>query len=116
MVLDRITNLFLEKKGFGQKTQLFPKEKVGFGLKNKLFPRKKMVLGQKTNFVLGKPKKHLLGNYTAKLQRDGFLVFPWKKFVFWWKNQFFPGKKMVLDQNTMFFLGKIFLRKKLVFG
>ena len=37
-------------------------------------------------------KKHLLRHYAAKLQKDGFLVF--------------PRKKMVLDKKTNFFLGK----------
>ena len=54
-----------------------------------------MVLGRKTNFFLGKTKKkqkkHLLGNYAAKLQKDGFLVFR-KKLVFLPKTIFFLGK------------------------
>ena len=37
-------------------------------------------------------KKHLFRHYAAKLQKDGFLVF--------------PRKKMVLDRKTNFFLGK----------
>ena len=37
-------------------------------------------------------KYHLLRHYAAKLQKDGFLVF--------------PRKKMVLDRQTNFFLGK----------
>ena len=37
-------------------------------------------------------KNHLLRHYAAKLQKDGFLVF--------------PRKKMVLDRKTNFFLGK----------
>ena len=71
-----------------------------------------MVLGRKTNFFLRKTKKtktkHLLGHYAARLQKDGFLVF--------------PRKKMVLDRKTNYFLGKkwfcaekqLFPRKKLV--
>ena len=51
-----------------------------FGQENQPFPRKKMVLGRKTNFFLGKTKKtkkkNLLGNYAAKLPKDGFFGFP----------------------------------------
>ena len=39
-----------------------------------------MVLDRKTNFFLGKTKKtkkkHFLGNFMAKLQKDGFFGFP----------------------------------------
>ena len=46
------------------------------------FFQEKMVLGRKTNFFLGKTKKkHLLENYAAKVQNDGFFVFPRKKMV-----------------------------------
>ena len=55
-----------------------------------------MVLGRKTNFFLGKTKKnqkkHLLGDYAAKLQKDVFLVFPRKKLVFLPKTILFLGK------------------------
>ena len=52
--------------------------------KNQLFPKKKMVLDRKTNFFPGKTKKktkkknkkHFLGNFMAKLQKDGFFGFP----------------------------------------
>ena len=56
-----------------------------------------MVLGRKANFFQGKTKKtkkhHLLGNYAAKLQKDGFFLV-------------FPTKKLVLLPKTIFFLGK----------
>ena len=58
-------------------------------------------------------------NYAAKLQKDGFLVFPRKKLVFLpktifflgkvgfgQKNYLFPRKTLVLDRKTNFFLGK----------
>ena len=61
------------------------------------FSQEKMVLGRKTNFFLGKtkkiPKKHLLGNYAAKVQNDGFFL---RKRWFCRKNKLFPRKKMVL--------------------
>ena len=100
-----------------------------------------MVLGRKANIFLGKTKKTknkktFLGNYAAKVQNDGFLVFPRKKLVFlpktifslgntglgrktifvlgkrwfWHGNQFFPREKVgFLHQNNPF------PRKKLVF-
>ena len=65
-----------------------------------------MVLGRKTNFFLGKTKKnqkkHLLGNYAAKLQKDCFLVFPRKKLVFLPKTIFFLGKVSFSAQNHLF--------------
>ena len=79
-------------------------------MKNQLFPRKKMVLGRKTNFFLGKTtkkqKKHLLGHYAARHQKDGFLVFPRKKMVLDRKTNFFLGKRWFWTGKTNFFLGK----------
>ena len=51
-----------------------------------------MVFESKTNYFQ-KQKKHLLGNYAAKAQNDGFLVFPRKKLVFLPKTIFSLGKK-----------------------
>ena len=42
--------IFLEKDGFGKENQLFPRE--------------------------NQKKKHLSGNYTAKVQNDGIFGFP----------------------------------------
>ena len=64
MVLDGKTNFFLRKKMvLDRKTNFFLGKKDGFGQKNQLFPRKNK-------------KKHLLGNYAAKLHKDGFFGFP----------------------------------------
>ena len=65
-----------------------------------------MVLGRKTNFFLAK-KHHLLGDYAAKVQSDGLLVFPRKKLGFSAQSHLFPRKKF-------FFLGKT--KKKHFFG
>ena len=52
MVLDQKTNFFLGKDGFGPKNQLFPRK------------------NQKNQ------KNHLLENFMAELQKDGFFGFP----------------------------------------
>ena len=68
-----------------------------------------MVLGRQTNFFLGKAKKkHLLGDHAAKVQNDGFLGFPKKKW-FGQENQLFPRKKMVLGRKTNFYWKKMVL-------
>ena len=69
-----------------------------------------------------KQKQHLLGNYAAKLQTDGFFLgFPRKKLVFHAETNFSLGKKtnfflasghivsqnmLVFRSKTMFFVGK----------
>ena len=94
---------------------------------------KKMVLGRKTNFFLGKTKKHILWDTTRP--KSKLMVFPRKKLIFhaetifsleknWFfcSKPFFPRKKMVLVWKTNFpkdkdgfgIQNQLFPRKKMV--
>ena len=76
-----------------------------------------MVLGRKTNFFLG---KHLLGDYAAKVQTEGYLVFPTKKLVFLPKTVvslvFSEGKIVLSAQNHLFPRNKLVFLPKTIFS